>query len=238
MIRIFVAPLVAIAVATSLVAFADPAVAQPGKGFEKGKGKGFDKGGPGGGDAVKTLEAELAKLKSLEADLESKLKQLKGPAPKQPAGPGPGGFGRPGGFGPPAMGGFGPPMPFGWGKEKEKDRGPGSFGPPGGWGERGGSKGAFPGAVQGVVRAASGLSAEQLKEVIAALQKLQSEKQRAAAPTPRSSERPGYRPEGGRPEGRPAPKTESRPSVSNAQILERLDRLARELDEIRRAVRK
>jgi len=226
----FVAPLMAVAVATSLVTFADPAVAQPGKGFEKGKGKGFDKGGPGGGDAVKTLEAELAKLKSLEADLESKLKQLKGPAPKQPAGPGPGGFGRPGGFGP---GGFGPPMLFAWGKEKEKDRGPGSFGPPGGWGERGGSKGAFPGAVQGVVRAASGLSAEQLKEVIAALQKLQSEKQRAAAPAPRSSERPSYRPE-----PRPTPKTESRPSASNAQILEKLDRLARELDEIRRAVRK
>jgi uncharacterized protein (UPF0335 family) len=89
------------------------------------------------------------------------------------------------------------------------------------------------GAVHGVVRAASSLSAAQLKEVISALEKLQAEKLRAEAPAPRSAERPSFRPE-----SRPTPPS-GRPSASsNDQILERLDRLARELDEIRRAVRK
>jgi len=255
MTRKVLAPFMSVAVAAGLVFIADPAIAQPpGKGgFDKGKGfdkwKGSEKGS---GDAVRTLEAELAKLKALEAEVESKLKSMKSEGRKQPMPPAPGGFGRPGGFGPPS--GFGPPGGFGPGKG-----GPGSFGPPGMGGlsrgpggmggltreheMHGGSHHGMSGAVHGIVRAASGLSSEQLKEVIAALQKLQSEKHRATAPAPRAFERPGSRPEGrptpptSRSEARPTPA--GRPGAStNEQILERLDRLARELDEIRRAVRK
>ncbi|VTU02465.1 unnamed protein product [Gemmataceae bacterium] len=261
MIRMLVAPMMSVAVAAGLVSFAGPAVAQPpgkGKGFDKkdwfekkdgfekggfGKKDGFEKKGPerGSGDPLRALEADLAKLKSLEADLEAKLKQLKSPAraPEPKAKDGPRG---PGGFGP---GGFGPPGGFGRG-----GFGPGGFGPPGmsrgepSRGTPGSGRGAASGAVQGVVRAASGLSAAQLKEVIKALEKLESEKLRAER-SPSRPERPSFappsRPEpkaGPRPEGRPAPRTEGRPGSSNDQILERLDRLARELDEIRRAVRK
>ncbi|WP_439631432.1 hypothetical protein [Gemmata sp.] len=256
MIRMLVAPMMSVAVAAGLVSFADPAVAQPpgkGKGsdkkdwfekkdgFEKG---GFEKRGPerGPGDPLRALEADLAKLKSLEADLEARLKQLKSPAraPEPKAKDGPRG---PGGFNPPA--GFGPPGGFGRG-----GFGPGGFGPPGmsrGEPSRGGpgsGRGAASGAVQGVVRAASGLSAAQLKEVIQALEKLEAEKLRAER-SPSRSERPSFgppqRPEpkgGPRSEGRPAQRAEGRSSGTNDQILERLDRLARELDEIRRAVRK
>jgi hypothetical protein len=256
MIRKLVAPVMAVAVAAGLVVFADPAIAQPpgfggkGKGgFDKGKGS--DKGGPGG-DAVRTLEAELARLKALETEVESKLKQLKsgpggkggfepkGPPPKgkgefEPKGPPPkGGFEPKGPMGP---GGFGPPGGFGWGRGGFGPMGHGGFGPhQGGWGEHargpeshGGSSHGSSQAVHGIVRAASHLSSAQLKELIGALHKLEAEKSRAAAPAPRTFERP-------------APRSELRPTPSgrssNDQILERLDRMAREIEEIRRSLRK
>lgn len=232
----------ALAAAASLVAFADPALAQPGKdkGKEFGKdfGKGFEKKGPdkkgepGIGDAVRTLEAELAKLKALEKDLEGKLKQLKdsprgpkgpdvkGPPAKEPEGrKGPEGFGRgPGGFGPPGMPGFG--------------RGAGGFGPPGGFGRGPGGPG---GSVDGIVRMAGGLSAEQLRELIGALDKLRAEKQKATAPAPRpkGGERPEARP-GERPKGGP----EGRPGGGQEEILRKLEQLTREIEEIRRAIRR
>jgi len=229
MTRMFVAPFLTVAVAAGLVTLSAPAIAQPpGKGFGKdfGKKDGPDRGGQG--DAVRTLESELAKLKALEADLEAKLKQLKGPAPKHDAPHGAGGLVRPGGFGPPGPGGFGPPGSFG-------GRGPGGPGEHArGHEPKGGPHHRMSGAVQGVVRAASNLSPQQLKEVISALEHLQAQKHRAEAPAPRSADRPSFRPEG-RPEARPAGRSGA---SSNDQILERLDRLARELDEIRRAVRK
>jgi hypothetical protein len=232
------------AVATGMVVFSDPAVAQPpgGKGgFEKG---GFDKkDGPGKrdqtatpGDPVKTLEAELAKLKAAEADLEAKLHHLKTPPvppapPAPPAGPpggGPG-FGPPGGFGP---GGFGPPGGFGRGGQGVGPGGGGFGRGPGGGGFGFGGNRGFGGpggpsrGEEAIARMASEMSAAQLKEVIETLVRLHAEKVRAEAPPPRPKD--GER-----------SRTETRPSANpQEEILKRLDQLSKELDEIRRAIRK
>lgn len=225
------------ATVAALIAFADPALAQPpgkGKGgFDKDKG-GFEKKGPekkefekkiepGPGDAVRTLESELQKLKAIEADLEAKLRQLRAaqPAPKGPA-PTPTQPGLPGGFG---RGGFGPGQPGM----------PGGFG---GFGGFGGGRGGMGSPVEGIVRAANGLPVEQIRELIGALDKLRAEKERAA-PAPRPMERPGARPNP-QPEPRPTPTPGQRPGggASNEEILRKLEQLTREIEEIRRAIRK
>jgi hypothetical protein len=263
-------PVLAAAVVTGLVAFGNPALAQPpGKGKDFGKGfvkkdfdkKGPDRGGPGA-DAARSLEAELARVKALEAEIEARLRQLKSPAPapkgpKEPApapkGPeaarGPEGRG-PGGFGPPAFGGFGPGrghgMPGGFGPPAFGGFGPGrGHGMPGGFGPGGPpsetGRGSSRTAVEAVVQAASRLSGEQLREVIRALERLQHEKQHAAAPAPRGPQppaRPEARPEPPRPAPQ-APRAEGRSAASsNAQILEKLERLSREIDEIRRSIKR
>jgi len=191
-----------------------------GKGFEKGKGvdRQTDKSRtPPPTDPVKSLEADLEKLKALEADILAQLKKLKeapaAPAPAPVAGPdrrGPGGFG-PGNGGP---GGFGP----------------GGFGP-GGFGFRGpGGEGGMPRGMtwlaQGIARAFQSMTVDQLKEVIGELENLRAEKLRAAAPTPRPMERSG------RPEGRPEPGSQ------NDEIIRRLDRLSQELDDIRKSLKR
>lgn len=223
------------AVAVALAAFADPVLAQQGKGkgggfekkgFEKkefdkkeGERKEFDrkdrerkdvekkeveKKGPdrgGSGEALRALEAELARLKEREADLEARLRQLRDAQKGPPAGPrgfGPGGMPGMGGFGRGGPGGFGPGMPGGFGR------------------------GGAGGPVEGITRAAGNLSVEQLREVIGALDKLRAEKERAAAPAPRPKERP---------EGRPG-------GASQDEILRKLDQLTREIEEIRRAIRR
>jgi hypothetical protein len=189
-----------------------------GKGFEKGKGvdRQTDKSRtPPPTDPVKSLEADLEKLKALEADILAQLKKLKeapaAPAPAPVAGPdrrGPGDFG-PGGRGP---GGFGP----------------GGFGfrGPGGPGGEGGMPRGMTWLAQGIARAFQSMTADQLKEVIGELEKLRVEKLRAAAPTPRPMERSG------RPEGRPEPGSQ------NEEILKRLDRLSQELDDIRKSLKR
>lgn len=247
--RFAVGAALAAAVAAGLVASADPAGAQPpgfAKGFDKGKGgfdKGFEKKGPGkkefdkkdfdkkdfdkkgpdrergGPDAVRALEAELAKLRAAEGEIEAKLRQLKGEPKKGPAG-GPGG--RPG------MGGFGgPPGGFGRG-------GPGMPGGPDGGPGRGGMGGAGgpPGMVQGLVRAANALSPEQLRELIGELERLRAEKQRTAAPAPWPKDRPEGRPAAG---SRPEPRSGG---PSQDEILRKLDQLSREIEEIRRSIRR
>jgi hypothetical protein len=222
--RLVIGAAIVAGVAAGLVACADPVLAQPpgGKGkFDFGKDgfdkKGFDKKGfdkkdsdrgPRGtsSDPIKGLEADLAKLKAAQADIEAKLKQLKKddePEPRR------GGFGPPGGFG-----GRGPGGP-GFG------RGPGRPG--------GGSRG-MSGVAEGITRAANTLSATQLKEVIEDLQKLRAEKLRAEAPSPRA--KGGER---SRPEARP----ESRPSQSSQDaVLKRLDQLSKEIDELRKSIKR
>lgn len=216
-----------------LVSLSPSVQAQP-PGF--GKGKGFDKGGKGfdkakdferpvekksssSDDAVKNLENDLAKLKALEADILSQLKKLKEPAaaPKTPpvAGgdrfwPGERGPGKfPGGFGPNFDGPIGP-----------------GFGRGEAWGGfRPGAREGFggPGLVQGIARTLSSLSGDQLKELIAELEKVRAEKTRTPAPAPRAKDRPDTRPGA---------------STSNEEILKRLDRLTREIDELRQSLRK
>lgn len=222
--RLAVGSALAVAVATALVAFAEPAAAQPGqeKGKGKGKGKDFEKGfekkaEPGRDEVVRALEAELTKMKTMQEEIEAKLKQLK--AAQQPNPPtGPGGFGPGGGrgFSGPGGGfGFGPGGGFGF------DRGgPGGARGPGGMGPGGNPP------VEGIVRAASGMSPEQLRELIGALDKLRAEKERASAPAPRPKEGPG------RPDSRPGAG-----GPSQEDILRKLDQLSREIEEIRRAVR-
>jgi hypothetical protein len=235
MVRIFqiaVVPFVLLLASAGLVAVAPAILAQPpefdkGKGFDKDKKfdkdkgfekkKGFDRPAekappsPSTTDAVKSLEADLEKLKALEADIQAQLKRLKetpaAPTPVPPAAPderGPGGRG-PGGFGP---GGFG-------------FRGPGGVG--------GGMPRGSLWLAQGISRAFQSMTADQLKEVIAELEKLRLEKLRAVAPVPRPKEGRSE-PEGSR-AGTPG-KSES------DEILKRLDRLSQELEDIRKSLKR
>ena len=214
--RLVIGAAIVAGVAAGLAAWTDPVLAQPpgGKGkFDFGKDgfekkfdkKGFDKkdsdkGSRGASsDPIKALEADLAKLKAAEADIEAKLKQLKKadePEPRR-------GFERGGGFGPGGRG-FGPPGGFGRGS-----------GRPGG-----GSRG-MSGVAEGITRAANALSPAQLKEVIEDLEKLRAEKLRAEAPSPRAK-------------GGERRRTES----SDDAILRRLDQLSKELDELRKSIKR
>jgi hypothetical protein len=255
--RVVVGPVIVAAVAAGLVLLSGQSPAQqPGdKGFEKKKefekkkgfegkkgfekkgsgkgerGPGFEKkDGPGGGEAVRVLEAELRKLREVEADLEAKLHQLRGdqdvrrpgPETRGPDGRGPGGFGPPGG-----MGGRGP----GFGMGGPGGRGFGMGGP--GGGGRGGPMGGpgHPNFEQ--------MSPDQLSQVIGHLQQILEQKTRQQAPQPRTVERGREaRPEGQRPGGRTEGRGEDRRGPSQDDVMRRLDQLSRELDEIRRAIRK
>src|SRR5262245_59060506 len=94
-------PLALAFVAAGLVA--PPAQAQkppPERGGVGEKPGQFGQGDPRGrgeaqpADAIRTLEAELAKLRAMQVEVEAKLRQLR-EAPQRPMGPmGPGGFGR------------------------------------------------------------------------------------------------------------------------------------------------
>jgi hypothetical protein len=220
--RLVIGAAIVAGVAAGLVAYADPVLAQPPggkgkfdfgkdgfdkKGFDK-KGfdkKDFDKGSRGtSSDPIKALEADLAKLKAAEADIEAKLKQLKkADEPEPRRGFERGGSERPG-FGAPGGRGFGPPGGFG---------GRGSGGP-------GGSRGVS-GVAEGITRAASRLSAAELKEVIEDLQELRAEKLRAEAPSPRAK--------GG---------DRRRSESPDDAILKKLEQLSKEIDELRKSIKR
>ena len=234
--RLIVVPVVLFA-ATALLTASSSILAQP-PGFDKSKFKDFDKAGKGfdkakgsdkvpekapaptpvAVDPVKNLEADLAKLKALEADILAQLNKLKqAPAapeavPQPPAkGPGARGFeGRPAfpgsGF---RLPGFGPPAGFGLGR-------PGGF--------PGGPMHGQANVSQGIARAFHFMSADQLKDLIAELEKVRAEKLHAAAEAPQPRERPG------RP-GAPAAPT-------NEEILRKLDRLSQEIDDLRKSLKK
>lgn len=242
--RCVVAPVGLLIASAALVSVAPSILAQPPgvPGFEKGKDKDKakekDKGiGKKDGklrpaEQLKDLEADLAKLKTLEADLQSQIEKLKEtstpPTAKESAAregrgkgdqfenrPGPRGFGGQDRSGPPGRGG----PPFGLER--------GGFGPAGL--ERGREFQRFAGPEMAHLtgRMLSFMSAEQLKEVIEELEKLRAEKLRAAAPQPREKDQPRSR-EGARP---------STPT-QNEEILKRLDRLSREIDEVRNSLKK
>ena len=229
--RKVVAPALLLAASACLTSVGPNLMAQPPfgggkvKDFDKSKVKDFEKfkeKAPSV-DAVKKLEADLEKLKALEADIQAQLKKLKQestPEPKRAApkeefgrgresgrfsGFGPGGFG---GFGPGGFGGFGRGRPMGGDMPREG------------------------GMAHGVAHAFSFMSTDQLKEFIVELEKLRAEKLRAAAPEPRRAEQQG------RSGGRPGPGADRpvAPAPANAEILNRLDRLSRELEEIRNSL--
>ena len=241
--RAVVGPVIVAAVAAGLVLLSGQAPAQPeGKGAKKGfdgkKGfekKGFEKkdggkGGPGfgkkdgpGGDAVRVLESELRKLREMDEDLEAKLHQLRGGQhpgqPHPPGGPGMHGFG---------MGG---PGHMGGGMHGPGGPGMHGFGMWGGM--HGGPMGGFghPNFER--------MSTDQLRQLIGHLQHVLDQKTREQAPQPRTAERGREtRPESARPGARTEGRTEGRQGPSQDDIMRRLDQLSRELDEIRRAIRK
>lgn len=211
-----------------------------GKEFEKGKGKDFEKEGDrpkpdkraegkqpeqpeadkrpepdavlrSARETLRLLEAEMARLKRFEADLEARLREWTRWFPGgDPLGPW-GGFG---GWGP---GGFGPP-----------------FGPPGGRGFGPGDLGmarelAGRRIVEGLTRAAATLDPDQIKLLIESLEKLRAEKLKATAPF-RPKDKEPMKPEA-KPDRKPEP-------PSPEAIFRRLDQLSRELEELRQMLKK
>jgi hypothetical protein len=184
--RLFFAPVILLITSASLVVvpglMAQPPGSEKGKGFQKGKGfeksKRFEKEGEFDlqaekakptptEEALKNLEADLARLKALEADIQSQLNKLKEAplAPPEdtkgsPTPQGPGGFGQggPGGFsGAAGGGGFGGPGfqgKFGGGGGGFGKGGPNGFPGGGGFGQgvpgfQGGAAGGGGGFGQG-----------------------------------------------------------------------------------------
>ena len=170
-------------------------------------------------DALKQLQAELERMKAMEAELQAKMAHLKEAAAKaaaqggNPFGGDRGGFG--GGFGRPG-GGFG-----------EGGRGFGGFG---------------PGSGLPIDR----MSAEQIKELIVQLQKALEEKTRGEKPGKPGGEKPGVKPSPEKPGTKPGEKPvkpgkpggEKPGAVSQDEILKRLDRLTAEVEELKRALKK
>jgi len=213
--RLVIGPALVVAFAAGIVVVSETVSAQPpgfGRGFDKekdrdfekgdkgkGKDKGFEKGDkerkaePTPADPVKTLEAELARVKAEEAALEAKLKRAK-EAAARPAAPAEFPRGGPGGMG--GFGGF-PGGGAGGGRGGSEPGGFGGGGPGGGFG------GSF-----------DRMTVEQIKELMGQLQKALDEKLKALAP-PRV---PG--------------------ANSQDEVLKRLDKLSKELEEIRKSIRR
>ena len=227
------------AVAAGLLLSAAPALAQD-RGREPEK---KPEGSPV--DALKRLEVELQRMKAMEAELHEKMKFLREAAEKaaqagNPLGGGERGGGGFGGFG----GGFGQPGGFGGG-----GRGGFGGGGPGGFGGFGGGIGGLP-----VER----MSAEQVKELIGQLQKVLEEKTRGekgrgekvgekpgVKPDTKPGEKPGVRfieKPGTKPVEKPGekvkPGAEKPGAVSQDEVLKRLDKLAHEIEEIKKSIKK
>jgi hypothetical protein len=204
------------AIAAGVLLSAAPALAQPpGPKFpDRGSDKKPEVGGPA--DAIKQLQAELERMKAMEAEIQAKMKQLQEAAKAaQGANPfGGGGFG--GGFGP-GFGGFG-------------------GGNRGGGGGFGGGFGGLP-----IER----MSAEQIKELIGQLQKVLEEKTRGEKVGEKPGTKPGDK-VGGKPAkpgekpGKPGvkPGAEKPGAASQDEILKRLDKLTAEVEELKRSIKK
>ena len=229
--RLVFGPVVVAVIAAGLVIAADPASAQPpgfgkGKGFQKDKGfpkdkafpkeQGFPKQKDGEkrgeanerAEALKRLEAELDRVKAHEAELQAKMRELRG---EVRGGERPNQFDRDGRGGP--MGGFGRGGPGGFGRG-----GPGGPGGPGGFGR--GPMGGFGGPpfARGVGPAFGPerfeqMSPDQIRETIGQLQRVLEEKTRGG--------------QGG-----------ERHGEAQDALMKRLDTLTKEIEEIRRALRK
>jgi hypothetical protein len=202
------------AVAAGLLLSAAPSFAQ-----DRGRGEPDKKPVPNTpADALKQLEVELQRMKAMEAEIQAKMKQIKEAAEKAAAqGANPFGGDR---------GGFGGGGRFGGGG--------GGFGA-GGFGGGGGGFGGLP-----VER----MTPEQIKELIGQLQKVLEEKTRGEKgdkgdkvgekPGTKPSEKPGVKPG----EKFVKPGGEKPGAVSNDEILKRLDKLAAEVEDIKRSLKK